>query len=86
MIKGVTKSIIEITPRNSCFEKIIVILNSNCDDPDREQIKQEAELLTARAPEFLLRQKRRNRLKFWLSGTAGALVSATAIWVIYSFV
>ena len=28
MIKGVTKSIIELTPRNSCFEKVIVILNS----------------------------------------------------------
>ena len=27
MIKGVTKSIIEIIPKNSCFEKVIVILN-----------------------------------------------------------
>lgn len=35
MIKGVTKSIIEIIPKNSCFEKVIVILNNSCDIPDK---------------------------------------------------
>ena len=47
MIKGVTKSIIEMTPRNSCFEKVIVILNSGCDTTDRAEIERQAALLTS---------------------------------------
>ncbi len=86
MIKGVSKSIIEIDPKNSCFEKIIIILNTCCDDFDQEEIKKETRLLTSKAPEFLLRQRRRNNIKLWISGTAGALISAAAILVIYSFV
>ena len=53
MIKGVTKSIIELTPRNSCFEKVIVILNSGCDIPDHAEIERQTALLTSTAPEFL---------------------------------
>lgn len=86
MIKGITKSIIEIKPQNSYFEKIIIILNNCCDNVDQEEIKQEAQLLTSRTPEFLIRQRHKNRMKLWLSGTAGALISAAAIWVVYSFV
>lgn len=86
MIKGVTKSIIEINPKNSYFEKIIIILSNCCDGLDQEEIKKEAQLLTSKAPEFLIRQRRRNNFKLLLSGTAGALISAAAIWVIYSFV
>ena len=46
MIKGVTKSIIEIIPKNSCFEKVIVILNNSCDIPDKNEIRSQVELLT----------------------------------------
>ena len=53
MIKGVTKSIIEINPRNACFEKIIVILNSSCEAPDKDEIRRQAELMTGAAPEYL---------------------------------
>lgn len=86
MIKGVTKSIIEVTPKNACFEKIIIILNSSYDEPDREEIKREAELLTGKAPDYLKRQNRRTRLKMWLCGTAGAFASAAAMLIIYLFV
>ena len=44
MIKGVTKSIIEIIPKYSCFEKVIVILNSSCDIPDKNEIRSQVEL------------------------------------------
>lgn len=86
MIKGVTKSIIEIAPKNACFEKIIVILNSSCDEYDPDEIKREAELLTNRAPDYLRRQNHRSRLKLWLCGTACAFASAAALLIIYSFV
>ena len=52
MIKGVTKSIIEIIPKNSCFEKVIVILNNSCDIPDKNEIRSQVELLTRRAPDY----------------------------------
>ena len=82
MIKGVTKSIIEIIPKNSCFEKVIVILNNSCDIPD----KNEVELLTRRAPDYLQRQKRSITLKILVSGAAGALITAASFLILYVFV
>ena len=70
MIKGVTKSIIEIIPKNSCFEKVIVILNNSCDIPDKNEIRSQVELLTRRAPDYLQRQKRSITLKILVSGAA----------------
>ena len=67
MIKGVTKSIIEIIPKNSCFEKVIVILNNSCDIPDKNEIRSQVELLTRRAPDYLQRQKRSITLKILVS-------------------
>ena len=53
MIKGVTKSVIELKPKNSCFEKVIIILNSGCELPDTEELRREAELLTGKVPDFI---------------------------------
>ena len=86
MIKGVTKSIIEINPRNACFEKIIVILNSNCDVPDKDEIKRQAELMTSTAPEYLKRQRRLYRLKLAVSAVSGAFLTAISFGLLYLFV
>ena len=86
MIKGVTKSIIEINPRNACFEKIIVILSSNCDVPDKEEIKRQAELMTGAAPEYLKRQRRLYRLKLAVSAVSGAFLTAISFGLLYLFV
>ena len=74
MIKGVTKSIIEITPRNSCFEKVIVILSSRCDPPD------------GTAPDHLLRQKRLSRLRTAVAAASGAFSTAVLFALLYMFV
>lgn len=86
MIKGVTKSIIEITPRSSCFEKVIVILSSSCGTPDRDEIRRQAELLTARAPEHLKRTRRLSCLKMAVCCASGALASAIFFAILYMFV
>lgn len=86
MIKGVTKSIIEIIPKNSCFEKVIVILNNSCDIPDKNEISSQVELLTRRAPDYLQRQKRSITLKILVSGAAGALITAASFLILYVFV
>lgn len=86
MIKGVTKSIIEINPRSSCFEKIIVILNSSCDVPDKEEIKRQAELFTGKAPQYLRRQNKIYRLKIFLSAVIGSFLTAGILSMLYLFV
>ena len=86
MIKGVTKSIIEINPRSACFEKIIVILSSSCDMPDKEEIRRQAELMTGAAPEFLRQQKRLYRLKLAVSAAAGAVTASGLLIILYMFV
>ena len=86
MIKGVTKSIIEINPRCSCFEKIIVILNNNCTEPDKAEIERQAELMAGSAPQFLLRQRSRYILKMAVSAATGAFITAGSFVLIYLFV
>ena len=86
MIKGVTKSIIEINPRSACFEKIIVILNNNYETPDKEEIKRQAELLTASAPDYLKRQRKLYRLRLALSAVIGSFITAGLLVIIYLFV
>lgn len=86
MIKGVTKSIIELNPQNSCFEKVIVILSRNCDAPDNDEILRQAALLTASTPDFLLRKKRMDRIRLAVSAAAGAFSTALLFAVLYMFV
>lgn len=86
MIKGVTKSIIEIHPKNECFERIIVILNNSCNVPDKSQIEREAALLAGAAPDFLLRQRRVNRLKIAVAAVTGSFFTATLFTILYMFV
>ena len=86
MIKGVTKSIIEIHPKNECFERIIVILNNSCNVPDKSQIEREAALLAGAAPDFLLRQRRVNRLKIAVAAVTGSFFTAALFTILYMFV
>lgn len=86
MIKGVTKSIIEISPRSSCFEKVIVILNSGCSIPDKAEIERQAALIAGSAPEFLLRQRKLHRLKLAASAAGGSFLTALLFALLYMFV
>lgn len=86
MIKGVTKSIIEIHPKNECFERIIVILNNSCNVPDKSKIEREAALLAGAAPDFLLRQRRVNRLKIAVAAVTGSFFTAALFTILYMFV
>ena len=86
MIKGAAKSIIEMTPNNNCFEKIIVILNSDCDMPDPKELHKQLELLTNRAPNYLIRQKRSTFLKIMLSSVLSALITSSIFLLLYVFV
>ena len=86
MINGVTKSINAQTPRNSCFEKEIVILNSGCDIPDHAEIERQTALLTSTAPEFLRRSQQLNRLKMAAFAAAGAFSTALLFALLYMFV
>lgn len=86
MIKGVTKSMIEIIPGNSNYEKIIVILRSNSDIPDKSELTKQIKLLTNSTPDFLKRQKRSAILKMMVSATVGSLLTAASFLIIYTFV
>lgn len=86
MIKGVTKSIIEVKPKNSCFEKVIIILNSDNNILDRKELEQQAELIARRTPDFLLRSARINRLKMAAFAAAGAFFTAFLFTILYIFV
>ena len=86
MIKGVTKSVIELKPKNSCFEKVIIILNSGCELPDTEELRREAELLTGQVPDFIRHSRRSNTMKMLISAAVGALVTAASFLILYSFV
>lgn len=86
MIKGVTKSIIEISPRNSCFEKVIVILNNSCSAPDRAELERQAALMTAAAPEFLRRSRHLYRIKMAAFAAAGSFSTALLFALLYMFV
>ena len=86
MIKGVTKSMIEIIPRNTIYEKVIVILRSNSDIPDKSELTKQIKLLTNSTPDFLKRQKRSAVLKMMISATVGSLLTAASFLIIYTFV
>jgi len=86
MIKGVTKSMIEINPKNSCFEKIIIILNESCEELDPDDILCEAKLLTRPVPHYLKEKLAKYRIKMFLCGASGAAFSAILFSIIYKFV
>ena len=71
---------------NSCFEKVIVILNSGCDIPDHAEIERQTALLTSTAPEFLRRSQQLNRLKMAAFAAAGAFSTALLFALLYMFV
>ncbi|MGN0651296.1 MAG: hypothetical protein ACI4KM_12750 [Oscillospiraceae bacterium] len=88
MIKGVTKSIIEVNPRSSeYFEKAIIILRDNCSLSPEQLEAQAAVMLGKTAPECVKRSRKHNRLCMLASAAAGALFSALILLIAFvSFV
>lgn len=86
MIKGVTKSIIEISPKAPEFEKIIVILNSGCTPAEQTEIIRKAELITAKAPDFIKRERKIYRCKMLVCALSGAFFSAALLGILIMFV
>ena len=65
MIKGVTKNIIEVAPRDhEYFEKAIIILKSSPDLPDTETLQNYASLFLGEEPSFLNKKKTNKFLSF----------------------
>ena len=84
MIKGVTKSIIEVNPRSSeYFEKAIIILREGCSLSPEQLEAQAAIMLGKAAPECIKRSKRHNKLCLLASAAAGALFTAVAMLIVF---
>ena len=77
MIKGITKNIIEINPRNhDYFEKLIVILKNTPDIPTEEEISENAFLLAGQKPPAFINRKPDNfkNILYLLIGAVSALL------------
>lgn len=84
MIKGVTKSIIEVNPRSSeYFEKAIIILRDGCTLSPEQLEVQVAVMLGNAAPDCIKRGKRRQKLYLLASAAAGALITAAALLTVF---
>ena len=80
MIKGVTKSYIEIRPRNNDpFDKIIIILKDTPNIPDENELIDTALLMTAKIPNCI---RKKNSIDFY-SFICGLLVSALTALIIF---
>lgn len=88
MIKGVTRSIIEINNMDSkYFERAIVVLRNDCPLPDDNTIKKELALkLNGKQPSFINAAKITQRIKIAAAAAAGALISASVCLAVYLFV
>lgn len=86
MIKGVTKSIIEINPRNhDYFEKLIVILKNNPDTPDEEELRKCAFLMAGQKPPSCVHDQS-EAAKMILSALIGAVCTLICCGVTALFV
>ena len=84
LIKGVTKSIIEVNPRNSeYFEKAIIILRDGCTLSPEQLDAQAAIMLGKTAPDCIKRSRRQQKLNMLASAAAGALITAGALFAIF---
>lgn len=84
MIKGVTKSIIEVNPRSSeYFEKAIIILRESCSLSPEQLEAQAAIMLGKTAPECIKRSKKHNILRMLACAAAGALFSAAVLLIAF---
>ena len=82
MIKGVTKNIIEINPRNhDYFEKLIVILKNTPVTPTEEEISENAFLIVGQKPPACINKKpdNINNILYMLIGAISALLCCAVI-------
>lgn len=86
MIKGVTKNIIEINPRNhDYFEKLIIILKNIPDTPDEDELQRNAFLMIGQTPPSII-NKHSDNIKMILCTLIGAVISLLCCIVIRLFV
>ncbi len=86
MIKGVTKNIIEINPRNhDYFEKLIIILKNAPEIPDEEDLLKNAFLMIGQTPPSII-NKHTDIIKMSLCILSGALISLLCCIAIRLFV
>ncbi len=82
MLKGISRQMVEInTSENPYFERVFLVVRTNCAEPSSERIQQEAkQLLNAHSPHAGMRiAKRKHRFKqllcLCLGGSIGVLLS-----------
>ncbi len=90
MIKGVSKSIIEINPdksQNQYFEKAILILRDGCENISENELKFRAELMLGnKPPKCVSAQKLAHKIHIITAAVLGALISTIFLLLIQMFV
>lgn len=88
MIKGVTKSILEINASKSdYFEKAILILREDCCDISERELRIRAELMIGgEPPKFIYRRKAEGVIRLAAAAALGALLSAAVFYIAAVFV
>ncbi len=90
MIKGVSKSILEINPdksQNQYFEKAILILKDGCENISENELKFRAELMLGnKPPKCVSRKKLSHKIQIITAGVLGAFISAVLLLIVQMFV
>lgn len=86
MIKGITKSIIEVSPRShDYFEKLIIILKNTPDMPDEDELRRYALLMAGQKPPSCV-SRRRGTVKCLLFALMGAVTALLCCALVLLFV
>lgn len=87
MIKGVTKSIVEIRPGNhDYYEKIILILKDTPESPSKDELEQYATLIFNDIPPSMIRNKKSRFLTSLILILCSSVISISACLIVSLFV
>lgn len=87
MIKGVSKNIIEVNPReHDYFEKVIIILKESPDNPDENVLRQNISLLIGEKPPTIALKHRTDFFKLFSASLIGSVISFFLCWITLLFV
>lgn len=87
MIKGVTKSIIEIRPGNhDYYEKIILILKDTPNSPSKDEIEQYSTLIFNDIPPSLIKNRKSRFLSSIILVLSSSVISISICLIVSLFV
>ena len=87
MIRGVTKSIVEIRPGNhDYYEKVILILKDTPECPSKKQLEQYAALIFNDIPSSMIRNRKSRFLTSLILILCSSVISISACLIVSLFV